>query len=164
MDIRLAGESAKFGFVFTRRGLVPEATSSWFLPRVVGISQAMEWVATGRIFSAQEALAGRLVSRVVPDDDLLPAAQEIAREIAAHTAPVSVAVSRQLLWSMLGANTPWEAHRLESVAIDALGSNPDIIEGVSSFLEKRPPHFSGLVGADYPDVIHAWPARPADMV
>ena len=109
MDIRIAAESARFGFVFGRVGIVPEAASSWFLPRVVGISQAMEWVATGRVFDAQEALRGRLVSRVVPDADLLPTAYALAAEIVANTSAVAVGAARRLLWSMLGAPTPWDA-------------------------------------------------------
>ncbi|MDT7651175.1 MAG: hypothetical protein QOI36_2581 [Pseudonocardiales bacterium] len=161
-DIRLAAESARFGFVFARRGLVPEAASSWFLPRVVGISKAMEWVATGRVFPAAEALAGGLVSRVLPDAELLPTARSIAGEIVQNTSAVSVALSRQMLWSMLGASTPWEAHRVDSKAIFRLGQGPDAVEGVTSFLEKRPPKFPGRVG-DYLDVVPAWPTRPADM-
>jgi enoyl-CoA hydratase/carnithine racemase len=161
-DIRLAAESARFGFVFARRGLVPEAASSWFLPRVVGISKAMEWVATGRVFPAAEALAGGLVSRVLPDAELLPTARSIAGEIVQNTSAVSVALSRQMLWSMLGASTPWEAHRVDSKAIFRLGQAPDAVEGVTSFLEKRPPKFPGRVG-DYLDVVPAWPTRPADM-
>jgi enoyl-CoA hydratase/carnithine racemase len=161
-DIRLAAESAKFGFVFARRGLVPEAASSWFLPRVVGISKAMEWVATGRVFPAAEALAGGLVSQVLPDAELLPTARSIAGEIVQNTSAVSVALSRQMLWSMLGASTPWEAHRVDSKAIFRLGQAPDAVEGVTSFLEKRPPKFQGRVG-DYLDVVPAWPTRPAGM-
>lgn len=161
-DIRIAAESARFGFVFARRGLVPEAASSWFLPRVVGISQAMEWVATGRVFGAEEALAGGLVSRVVPEAELLPAARAIAAEIAENTSAVSVALSRQMLWSMLGAASPWEAHRVDSNAIFRLGRGPDAAEGVTSFLEKRPPTFPGKV-ADHRDVVPDWPARPEGM-
>jgi enoyl-CoA hydratase/carnithine racemase len=161
MDIRIAADTARFGFVFTRRGLVPEAASTWFLPRVVGISQAMEWVATGRVFGADEALAGRLVSRVCPAADLLPAATAIAREICDNTAPVAVAASRQLLWSMLGAASPWQAHALDSRAIFELGQGADVAEGVTSFLEKRAPHFPGQVSADYPAFLPPWPHRPA---
>jgi len=161
-DIRIAADTARFGFVFTRRGLVPEAASSWFLPRIVGISQAMEWVATGRVFDAAEALAGRLVSRVMPGDELLPAARELAEEIASNTSAVSVTLARRLLWSMLGAPTPWEAHRLDSRAISMLGQGPDVAEGVESFLEKRPPRFSARV-SDYLDVVPDWPIRPPDM-
>ncbi|KAA5838308.1 crotonase/enoyl-CoA hydratase family protein [Saccharopolyspora hirsuta] len=159
-DIRLAAESARFGLVFARRGILPEAASTWFLPRVVGISQAMEWVATGRVFDAQEALSGRLVSHVVPDDDLLPAARGIAREIADNTSGISVAVSRQLLWGMLSADSPWEAHRLDSKAINHLGAAPDAAEGVSAFLAKRPAEFPMKVSTDYPDFIPPWPPRP----
>jgi enoyl-CoA hydratase/carnithine racemase len=161
-DIRIAADTAKFGFVFARRGLVPEAASSWFLPRVVGISQAMEWVATGRVFDAAEALAGRLISRVVPADELMPAARALAEEIAANTSAVSVTLSRRMLWSMLGEPTPWDAHRLDSRAISVLGRGPDVAEGVESFLEKRPPRFPARV-ADYLDVVPEWPAPPADL-
>ena len=135
-DVRIAGQSARFGFVFARRGLVPEAASSWFLPRVVGISQAMEWVATGRVFDAAEALAGRLVSRVLPDDELLPAARVLAAEIVENTSAVPVALARQLMWSMLGTATPWEAHRLDSLAMFRLGQSTYVVEGVTSFLEN----------------------------
>jgi enoyl-CoA hydratase/carnithine racemase len=161
-DVRIAAESARFGFVFARRGLVPEAASSWFLPRVVGISQAMEWVATGRVFDAAEALAGRLISRVLPDAELLPGARALAAEIVENTSAVSVALARQMLWSMLGADTPWEAHRLDSRAIFRLGQGPDAVEGVTSFLEKRPPAFPGRVG-DFADIVPTWPVRPENM-
>jgi enoyl-CoA hydratase/carnithine racemase len=161
-DIRIAADTARFGFVFARRGLVPEAASSWFLPRIVGISQAMEWVATGRVFDAAEALAGRLVSRVVPASELMTVARGLAEEIAANTSAVSVTLSRRLLWSMLGAPTPWDAHRLDSRAIAVLGRGPDAAEGVESFLEKRSPRFPARV-ADYLDVIPEWPAPPADL-
>ena len=160
MDIRIAAQSARFGFVFARRGLVPEAASAWFLPRVVGISQAMEWVATGRVFGAQEARAGGLVSRVVPDGEVLPAARALAREIADNTSGVSVAASRQLLWGMLGSPTPWEAHRHDSKAIFELGQAADAAAGVSAFLEKRPPRFPMRVSKDYPSSVPPWPARP----
>lgn len=163
MDIRIAAESAKFGFVFARRGLVPEAGSSWFLPRVVGISQAMEWVATGRVFPASEALAGRLVSRVVPDDELLPTAYALAREIADNTSGVSVALSKQLLWSMLGEQSPYDAHRADSKAIFELGQGADVAEGVTSFLEKRAPQFPLKPSEDFTDVVPRWPARPDDV-
>ncbi|MFG1921869.1 enoyl-CoA hydratase-related protein [Cryptosporangium sp. NPDC048952] len=158
MDIRVAAASAKFGFVFARRGLVPEAASSWFLPRVVGISQAMEWVATGRVFPASEALAGRLVSRVVPDSDLLDVVRGIATEIAENTSAVSVAASRRMLWSMLGASSPWDAHRLDSRVISTLGVSPEVAEGVASFLEKRPPRFPGSA-SDAADLVPEWPGE-----
>jgi len=160
MDVRLASSAARIGFVFARRGIVPEAASSWFLPRVVGISQAMEWVATGRIFSAEEALAGRLVSRVLPPEDLLPAARALAKEIAENTSAVSVALSRQMLWRMLGADHPMEAHRLDSRAIFAMGRSPDAYEGVSSFLQKRSPHFPMQVSRDMPPFFPWWKERP----
>ena len=152
MDIRLASESARFGFVFARRGLVPEACSSWFLPRVVGISRAAEWVFSGRVFPATEALEAGLVRSLHAPDDLLPAARELAAEIASHTAPVSVALSRQMLWRMLGADHPMEAHRVDSRGIFALGKSPDAVEGVMSFLEKRPPEFAMRVSTDVPDI------------
>ncbi|SCX37731.1 Enoyl-CoA hydratase/carnithine racemase [Klenkia marina] len=159
MDIRIAAESARFGYVFARRGIVPEAASSWFLPRVVGISQAMEWVATGRVFDAAEALRGRLVSRVVPDAELLDTAYGLAHEIADNTSGVSVATSRQLLWSMLSASSPWDAHRAESRALVELGSGADAAEGVASFLEKRPARFA----APLDGVGFGWPQPPGDL-
>jgi enoyl-CoA hydratase/carnithine racemase len=160
MDVRIASEKARFGFVFARRGIVPEACSSWFLPRVVGISQAMEWVATGRLFGAEEALAGRLVSRVVPPEALLDEARALALEIAENTSAVSVCLSRQLLWKMLGADHPMEAHRLDSRAIAAMGRSADAYEGVQSFLEKRPPRFTMRVSRDLPDFFPWWAERP----
>jgi enoyl-CoA hydratase/carnithine racemase len=159
MDVRIASTTARFGFVFARRGIVPEAASSWFLPRVVGISQAMEWVATGRLFPAEEALAGRLVSRVVPPDELLPTARALAREIAEHTSGVSVCLARQMLWKMLGADHPMEAHKLDSRLIHAMGASPDAYEGVQSFLEKRPARFTMKVSSDLPDTYPWWPER-----
>ena len=155
-DVRLASTSAKFGFVFARRGLVPEACSSWFLPRVVGISRAMEWCATGRVFGADEALAGGLVRSVHEPDDLLPAAYEMAGEIASTTSAVSVTLTRALLWRMLGAAHPMEAHRVDSPLIDALGRGADVREGVMSFLEKRPAAFPNRVPADLPDPYPWW--------
>lgn len=160
MDVRIASEKARFGFVFARRGIVPEACSSWFLPRVVGISQAMEWVATGRLFGAEEALAGRLVSRVVPPEALLDEARALALEIVENTSAVSVCLSRQLLWKMLGADHPMEAHRLDSRAISAMGRSADAYEGVQSFLEKRPPRFTMRVSRDLPDFFPWWAERP----
>ncbi|NEK59861.1 enoyl-CoA hydratase [Geodermatophilus sabuli] len=163
MDVRIAAESARFGFVFTRRGIVPEAASSWFLPRVVGISQAMEWVATGRVFDAAEALRGRLVSRVVPDPELLPTALGLAREIADNTSGVAVAAARRLLWSMLGAASPWDAHRAESRALVELGAGPDAAEGVASFLERRPARFGAPPGDGAPGGVPRWPEPPTDV-
>jgi len=163
MDIRIAAQSARFGFVFGRVGIVPEAASSWFLPRVVGISQAMEWVATGRVFDADEALRGRLVSRVVPDTELLPTAYGMAREIVANTSGVAVAAARQLLWSMLGAASPWDAHRAESRALAELGEGPDPAEGVSAFLEKRPPRFPARLTDGEVAGVPRWPAPPDDV-
>jgi len=163
MDVRIAAESARFGFVFGRVGIVPEAASSWFLPRVVGISQAMEWVATGRVFDAAEALRGGLVSRVVPDDELLPTAYALAREIVANTSGVAVAAARQLLWSMLGASSPWDAHRADSRAIVELGGGPDSAEGVAAFLEKRPAHFTAPLGDGPIAGVPRWPAPPPDV-
>lgn len=159
MDIRIASERAKFGFVFARRGIVPEAASSWFLPRVVGIGRAMEWVATGRVFEAPEALEGGLVSRVVPPEELLPTARAIAREIAENTSPVSVALARQMMWKMLGAGHPMEAHQIDSAAIYARGKSPDGYEGVKSFLEKRPAEFPMKVSSDMPDFFPWWQPR-----
>jgi enoyl-CoA hydratase/carnithine racemase len=153
MDIRLALEGAKIGFVFTRRGIVPEACSSWFLPRIVGISQAMEWVATGRVFDAEEALGGGLVRSVHPSPDtLLAAANALGREIADNTAPVSVALGRQLLWRMLGASHPMEAHRADSRAMFARGQSADAAEGITSFLEKRPAEFPDRVSDGLPEI------------
>ena len=152
MDIRLAAEGAKIGFVFTRRGIVPEACSSWFLPRVVGISQAMEWVATGRVFSAEEAHAGGLVRSVHPAGELLGAAQALAREIADNAAPVSVALARRLLWTMLGAEHPMEAHRADSRAMFSRGQSGDAREGVTSFLEKRDAQFTDRVSEGLPEI------------
>jgi enoyl-CoA hydratase/carnithine racemase len=158
-DVRIAAASARFGFVFARRGIVPEAASSWFLPRVVGISQAMEWVATGRVFDTDEALAGGLVSRVVPDAQLMTTARALAAEIVANTSAVSVGLSRQMLWSMLGAESPWEAHRVDSLAMFKLGQGTDVAEGVMSFLEKRPPKFTGRI-SDFTDIVPPWPVEP----
>src|SRR5438105_9996383 len=159
VDIRLASEDARFGFVFARRGLVPEAASSWFLPRVVGIGQAMEWVMTGRVFPAAEALAGGLVRSLHPPDELLPAARALASEIAEHTSPVSLALSRQMLWRMLGADHPMEAHKVDSRAIWERGRTPDAREGVLSFLEKRPARFPMKVSADMPSFFPWWQER-----
>ncbi len=156
MDVRLASSAAKIGFVFARRGVVPEACSTWFLPRLVGIAQAAEWAYTGRVFSAEEARAGGLVSRVVAPDALLPAARELAREIADNTSAVSVALIRQMLWRMLGADHPREAHRLDSLGMWHTGRSADAHEGVTSFLEKRPPRFTGRPSKDMPPFYPWW--------
>ena len=156
MDIRLASTASKFGFVFAKRGIVPEAASSWFLPRIVGISQATEWCFTGRMISADEAKEARLVRSVHAPEDLLPAARAIAREIAENTAPVSVALSRQMLWRMLGADHPMKAHRVDSRAINSRGASDDAREGVMSFLEKRPADFPVKVSDGLPEVFPDW--------
>ncbi|MDP7620203.1 MAG: crotonase/enoyl-CoA hydratase family protein, partial [Dehalococcoidia bacterium] len=139
MDIRVASTTARIGFVFARRGLVPEACSTWFLPRVVGIGQAAEWVYSGRVFDAQEALDGGLVRSVHEPEELLPTAYALAREIADNTSAVSIALSRQMMWRLLGADHPMEAHKLDSRGVQSLGKMADVPEGVQSFLEKRSP-------------------------
>jgi enoyl-CoA hydratase/carnithine racemase len=156
MDIRIASEGARFGFVFARRGIVPEAASSWFLPRVVGMSQALEWCYTGRVFDAEEARAGGLIRSIHAPDELLPAARAIAREIADNTAPVSVALMRQMMWRMAGAAHPIKAHRLDSRAIAARGAMADLAEGVASFKEKRAPVFPDRVSRDMPGFFPWW--------
>jgi enoyl-CoA hydratase/carnithine racemase len=156
MDIRLASETARMGFVFARRGIVPEAASSYFLPRVVGISQALEWCYSGRVFDAAEAKAGGLVKEVLPADRLLPRAMELAREIADHTAPVSVALTRQMLWRGLGYTHPMDAHKVDSRAILSRGRSGDAAEGVTSFLEKRAPAYPDRVSRDMPDFVPWW--------
>ena len=156
MDIRLASNTSKFGFVFTRRGIVTEACSSWFLPRVVGISRATEWVFTGRMVSPDEAKESGLVRSVHAPEDLLTAARAIAAEIALNTAPVSVSLSRQMLWRMLGASHPMEAHRAESRGIMQRGNSADAREGVTSFLEKRAANFTMKVSSDTPEIFPEW--------
>jgi enoyl-CoA hydratase/carnithine racemase len=156
MDVRLAADEARMGFVFARRGIVPEACSSWFLPRVVGISRAMEWVSTGRVFSAQEAHEAGLVRSLHPAGELLDAANELAREIVENAAPVSVALARRMMWRMLGAEHPMVAHRADSRAMFQRGQSADAVEGVTSFLEKRPAHFSDRVSDGLPDIQPGW--------
>jgi len=156
MDIRMASDTARYGFVFARRGLNPEAASSWFLPHLVGVQTALEWCYTGRIFPAQEALDKGLVRSVHAPDDLLPAARALAREIADNTAPVSIAVTRQLIWRMAGAAHPMQAHQADSRGIQARGKSGDAREGVSSFLEKRPPNYPDKVSTDLPDIWSHW--------
>ncbi|MBV9424449.1 MAG: crotonase/enoyl-CoA hydratase family protein [Solirubrobacterales bacterium] len=158
MDIRLAAEGARIGFVFVRRGIVPEACSSWFLPRVVGISRAMEWAATGRVFDAAEALEGGLVRSVHPAGELLDAARALAREIAENAAPVSVALARRMMWTMLGAGHPMLAHRADSRGMFYRGRSEDVVEGIASFLQKRPPRFTDRVSDGLPDVLPGWTA------
>ena len=160
MDVRLAAEDAKLGFVFARRGIVPEACSSWFLPRVVGISRAMEWVATGRVFPAQEALAAGLVRSLHPPGELLEAAQGLAREIAVNAAPVSVALARRMLWTMLGASHPMYAHRADSRGMLSRGQSADSREGINAFLEKRPAEFPDRISDGLPDVLPGWSTPP----
>jgi enoyl-CoA hydratase/carnithine racemase len=156
MDVRLAASTARLGFVFTRRGVVPEACSTWFLPRVVGISQATEWIYTGRVFDAEEARAGGLVSRVVAPEDLAETARALALEIARNTSAISVALARQMLWKLLGADHPMAAHRLDSLGMWWTGRSPDAREGVTSFLEKRPPRFTGRPSTDMPPFYPWW--------
>lgn len=159
MDIRLCSTQAKIGFVFSRRGIVPEACSSYFLPRVVGISQALEWCYSGRVFPADEALAGGLVRSVHEPDDLLAAAQVIAREIADNTSAVSVTLIRQMMWKMLGSDHPMEAHKVDSRGIYYCGKSADVKEGVESFLEKRPAKFPLKVSEDMPEFFPWWEER-----
>jgi enoyl-CoA hydratase/carnithine racemase len=156
MDIRLCSTEARFGFVFARRGIVPEAASSWFLPRAVGINQALDWTMSGRIFPADEALQGRLVKAVYKPDELLPAAMAAAREIAQNTSAISVALTRHMMWRMLGADHPMEAHKIDSRGVQFTGKSPDAREGVTSFLEKRPPQFPGKVSKDMPKFFPWW--------
>lgn len=156
MDIRIAADTARFGFVFARRGLVPEAGSAWFLPRLVGLPQALRWCLDGALFSAEEALRGGLVSEVVPADDLLPRARAIARSIADNTAPISVAITRQMLWRLSPEPSPWPTLKVDGALAMALGTTGDVCEGVSAFLEKRPPAFPGRVSSDMPDGYPWW--------
>ena len=158
MDVRLAADDARIGFVFARRGIVPEACSSWFLPRVVGISRAMEWVATGRVFGADEALQGGLVRSLHPKAELLDAANALAREIADNTAPVSVALARRMMWTMLGAEHPMLAHRADSRGMFFRGRSADAAEGIAAFLEKRDAHFPDRVSDGLPDILPGWSA------
>lgn len=152
MDMRLAVKGAKLGLPFVRRGIVPDACAAWFLPRIVGVSTAVEWACNGRIFLAEEALAAGLVRALYAPEDLLPAARSIAREIAAHTSPVAVALTRRMFWEMAGAPDPETAHIIESKANFVLGQSPEAREGVMAFLEKRPPQFPLRVSTDVPEV------------
>jgi enoyl-CoA hydratase/carnithine racemase len=164
MDIRIASETAKIGFLFNRRGLVPEGCSTWFLPRIVGMSRAAEWILCGRVISAQEALEAGLVSQVLPPEKVLAAAQGLAREIAENTSAISTALSRQMLWRMLGADHPMEAHKVESSCLHYLFRSRDMREGVDSFLEKRPPDFQMRPSEDMPDFYPWWDERPFELV
>jgi enoyl-CoA hydratase/carnithine racemase len=156
MDIRLASTSARFGFVFARRGIVPEACSSWFLPKIVGLPQALEWTMTGRVFDAEEALSGGLVRSLHAPEDLMPAARALAREIADNTSAVSVAMTRAMLWRVPWADHPMAAHKVDSRAIYRLSRSADMAEGVASFLAKRPPAFPDRVSSDMPDFYPWW--------
>jgi enoyl-CoA hydratase/carnithine racemase len=150
MDFRLASTTARFGFVFAKRGIVPEAASSWFLPRLVGISQALEWCYSGRVFGAEEALAGGLIRSIHEPENLITAARNLAHDLTAESAPVSIALTRQMMWRMMGANHPMEAHKLDSRAIWSRGAGGDAKEGVASFLEKRAAVFPDTVSGDMP--------------
>ena len=159
MDIRIASESARFGFVFSRRGAVPEACSSWFLPRIVGISKALDWCYTGKVFSAQEALQHGLVSEVTANEKLLERALEIGSSYSSKTSAISVSLARQMMWNMLAATHPEEAHLLDSMAMEKMGKSQDIKEGIASFLEKREPNFPMRVSKDLPDLTSAIKSR-----
>ena len=159
MDIRIASQSARFGFVFSRRGAVPEACSTWFLPRIVGISKALDWCYTGKVFDSQEALQHGLVSGVVSDDKLIERALEIGSSYSSKTSAISVSLARQMMWNMLAATHPEEAHILDSMAMERMGKSPDIQEGIASFLEKRAPNFSMKVSKDLPDLSAAIKSR-----
>ena len=159
MDIRLAASHARYGFVFARRGIVPEAASSWFLPRLVGISQALEWCYSGRVFDAEEAKAGGLVRSIHAPEDLMLEARSIAREIAANTSAVSVSMTRAMMWRLMNTDHPMEAHKIDSRAIYRLSRGADAKEGIASFLEKRDPQYPGKVSEDMPDFYPWWETR-----
>lgn len=156
MDYRIASDKAKFGFVFARRGIVPESASTYFLPRLVGISQAIDWCMTGRVFGAEEALSAGMISKICPPENLLDCAHEIARSIIDNTSPVSIALTRQMLWKSLGWDHPMEAHKLESRGVFSRSTSPDAQEGVASFLEKRPANYPQSVAKDMPDFYPWW--------
>jgi enoyl-CoA hydratase/carnithine racemase len=159
MDIRMASEKARYGFVFSKRGIVPEACSSWFLPRCVGINTALEWAYSGRIFDAHEALEKRFVRSVHKENDLMPAARDLAHEFAEQTSSISVAMIRQMMWKMLGEDHPMEAHKIDSRGVYFTGKSEDAHEGVQSFLEKRPAEFTGKVSKDMPEFFPWWEQR-----
>lgn len=159
MDMRLSSTKAKYGFVFAKRGIVPEACSSWFLPRIVGINQALEWTYSGRVFDGQEALDKGFVRSLHEPEDLMPAARALATEFANQTSSISVAMTRQMMWKMLGADHPMEAHKVDSRGVYFTGRSADAAEGVQSFLEKRSAEFPGKVSQDMPEFFPWWPAR-----
>nr|WP_137676336.1 crotonase/enoyl-CoA hydratase family protein [Parerythrobacter lutipelagi] len=160
MDIRLAADSARYGFVFARRGIVPEACSSWFLPRLVGVQQALEWCYTGRVFDAEEAKAGGLIRSIHPQGELMDAARGLAREIADNTSAVSVAMTRAMMWRLPSGDHPMDAHKVDSKAIYRLSRSNDAKEGIASFLQKRPPNYPDTVSGDMPD-FYPWWDEPA---
>ena len=159
MDIRMASDKARYGFVFSKRGIVPEACSSWFLPRCVGINTALEWAYSGRIFDAREALEKRFVRSVHKENDLMPAARDLAHEFAEQTSSISITMIRHMMWKMLGADHPMEAHKIDSRGVYFTGKSEDAHEGVQSFLEKRPAEFSGKVSTDMPEFFPWWEQR-----
>lgn len=156
MDIRVASNKARFGFVFARRGIAPDGCASWFLPRIVGLPLALEWCMTGRVFDAEEALRGGLVRSLHDPEDVMPTAVALAREIIDNTAPVSVAMTRAMLWRLAQADHPMDAHKIDSRAIYRLSKGVDAKEGVESFLEKRAPRYPGKVSQDMPEVYPWW--------
>ena len=156
MDTRICSDQARFGFVFAKRGIVPEAASSWFLPRLIGINKALELCYTGKVISAEEAKEIRLVSEILNQDKLIDRALEIAKEFTAESSQISLALTRQMMWRMLGADDPMEAHKIDSRAVFELGQSGEAIEGVNSFLEKRPPSFPGKVSKDMPSFFPWW--------
>ena len=155
-DIRLASDQARFGFVFNNRGIVPDACSSWFLPRIVGISRALELTYSGRIIDAQEALQLNLVSSIHDSEKLLSNALDITKKMVQNSAPVSISLTRQMLWRSLESSGPYDAHVIESKAIDSRGASEDAKEGVSSFLGKRPAEFKNKVSSDMPEFFPWW--------
>jgi enoyl-CoA hydratase/carnithine racemase len=159
MDIRMASDKARYGFVFSKRGIVPEACSSWFLPRCVGINTALEWAYSGRIFDAQEALEKRFVRSVHKENDLMPAARDLAHEFAEQTSSISITMIRHMMWKMMGADHPMEAHKIDSRGVYFTGKSEDAHEGVQSFLEKRPAEFPGKVSTDMPEFFPWWEQR-----
>ena len=162
MDVRICSENARFGFVFAKRGIVPEAASSWFLPRLIGITKALELCYSGKIISAQSANDINLVSEVLPQEQLLARALEIANEFTSESSQISIALTRQMMWRMLGADDPMEAHKIDSRGVYELGQSGEAIEGVKSFLEKRPPSFPGKVSKDMPSFYPWWVEKEFD--